>query len=82
MKISHHAVIRFLQRVLNKSKLTNEDIKLGYKFLETETKDIVVNGYKAFFRLPSFKNYRAVVQENTIVTIVPKGWNYDFNRVK
>ena len=77
MKISHHAVIRFLQRVLNKSQLTNEDIKLGYKFLETETKDIVINSYKAFFRLPSFKNYRAIVRENTLVTIIPKGWAYN-----
>jgi len=72
MKVSYHAVERFLQRVMQKKSIKKDDIYLAYKFLEAETKDIVLHGNKKFFRLPSFKNYVAVVTQNTVVTILPK----------
>ena len=74
--ITHHAAIRFLQRVMNNSKYSKEDLYYAYKFLEAETKDIVTKGYKDHFRLPSFSNYRAVVVANQLVTILPKEYKH------
>jgi hypothetical protein len=76
MKITQHAAQRFLQRVMNKKEFTKQDMYRAYKFLEAETRDIAVNGYKKYFTLPSFQNYRAVVVENSLVTIMPKNWMY------
>jgi len=76
IKVTHHAAIRFLQRVMNKSDYTKQDIYKAYKFLEAETCNIVIKNYKDYFRLPSFKNYRAVVVENQLITILPKDWHY------
>ncbi len=76
MKITQHAAQRFLQRVMNKKDFTKQDMYRAYKFLEAETKDIVVDGYKRYFSLPSFQNYRAIVIENQLVTILPKRWMY------
>ena len=71
--ITHHAAVRFLQRVMHKSTYTKKDLYRAYKFLEADTKDIVLKGYKHYFRLPSFSKYRAVVLENRLVTIIQKG---------
>ena len=76
IKVTHHAAVRFLQRVMNKSQYTKKDIYMAYRFLEAELQDIVTKGYKDYFRLPSFNNYRAVVVENSLVTILPKEWEY------
>lgn len=78
MKITYHAVERFLQRVMNIKHITKQDIQKAYIFLEKETKNIVVNGYKNYFALPSFKNYKAVVIDGSIVTILPR--QYKANR--
>ena len=77
MKITHHAVERFLQRVMNIKNVKQQDIQKAYIFLEKETKNIVVNGYKSYFALPSFKQYKAVVIDGSIVTILPR--NYKAN---
>ena len=74
IKVTHHEAVRFLQRVMNKSKYSQKDLYLAYRFLENELQDIVTRGYKDYFRLPSFNNYRAVVVENQLVTILPKEW--------
>jgi len=72
MKISQHAAERFLQRVIKLKEFTQKDLYNAYDFLEKDTKDVVVNGYKKYFTLPSFSGFKAIVIENTIVTILPK----------
>lgn len=74
MKVTRHAAERFLQRVLNKKSYTRLEMYRAYKFLEAETKDIVVHGYKVFFPLPSFNRYSVLVIDNEIVTVMPKVW--------
>ena len=74
MKVTRHAAVRFLERVMNKSKYTKEELNRAYKFLEEETKNIVVQGYKTYISLPSFKQFRALVIENRVITILPKEW--------
>ena len=76
IKITHHAAVRFLQRVMNKKKFSKKELYLAYSFLEAETKDIASTGYRDYFRLPSFSNYRAIVVENQLVTILPKEYTY------
>ena len=76
IKITHHAAVRFLQRVMNKKKFSKKDLFLAYSFLESETKYIATKGYRDYFRLPSFSNYRAIVVENQLVTILPKEYKY------
>jgi len=72
MRVTRHAAVRFLERVMNKSKYTKEELNRAYKFLEKETKNIVIKDYKVFFSLPSFKNFKALVIGNSIITIIPK----------
>ena len=74
IKVSHHAAERFLQRVMSKATYTKKELHYAYKFLEAEIKDIDVSRYRDFFSLPSFKNYRALIIENTLVTIIPREW--------
>jgi len=72
IKITHHSVIRFLQRVMKKSNYTQEDISLAHRYLEHETQDVVTHSYKDYFRLPTFHEHYAVVVENCLVTVLPK----------
>jgi len=72
IQVTHHAAVRFLQRIMKKTKFSKKELRMAYKFLEAETKDIVVRSYKDYFRLPSFSQYRAVVIENRLITILPK----------
>ena len=76
IKITHHAAVRFLQRVMNKKRFSKKELVLAYSFLEAETKNIATKGYRDYFRLPSFTNYRAIVIENQLVTILPKEYTY------
>jgi len=74
MRVTQHAAKRFLQRVMKMERFNKQDMYRAYRFLEKETRDIVTQGYRDGFRLPSFEAYRAVVIENTLVTILPKEW--------
>jgi len=74
MKITRHAAERFLQRVMGKNSFTKKDMYRAYKFLEAETRDIVIHGYKVFFPLPSFGRYSVLVIDDEVVTVMPKRW--------
>ena len=76
IKITQHAAVRFLQRVMDKKTYSKKELYFAYKFLEAETKNIVTKGYKDYFSLPSFNNYRAIVVENRLITILPKEYSY------
>ncbi len=76
MRVTQHAAKRFLQRVMKMEHFNKRDMYRAYRFLEKETRGIVTQGYHDCFRLPSFEAYRAVVVENTLVTILPKEWRH------
>ena len=80
IKISKHAAERFLQRVMNKTSYTKRELFYAYKFLEAEIRGVEVARYRDFFSLPSFKGYRALIIENTLVTIIPKEWKPQYSR--
>lgn len=71
--VTVHAEERFLQRVLGYEKdcITVELMKRAGHWLSQEfdlTKDYINGKYK----LPSFPNFVAVIQDNHIVTVRPK----------
>jgi hypothetical protein len=73
MKISRHAAVRFLQRVIQKTEFTGKEVYLAIKYLEKALSDIVLNSYAKSFALPGFeKEFCVVAKENTAVTIIPK----------
>jgi len=70
MRVSYHAGERFLQRVFHFTEYTKKQVFNAMKLLE---KDIANIEYRqANFVLPSFPDYRCVVADNTLVTIIPK----------
>ncbi|RLA75107.1 MAG: hypothetical protein DRG30_04790 [Epsilonproteobacteria bacterium] len=70
MRVSYHAGERFLQRVFKFTDYTKKHVLNAMKLIE---KDISHIEYRnANFVLPSFPNYRCIVADNTLVTIIPK----------
>jgi hypothetical protein len=72
MKITHHAAKRFLERVIGMKQYGREELRKAYRFLKRETDGIQIRKCREHLVLPSFKEYQAIVVENTLVTIVPK----------
>ena len=72
MKVTHHAAKRFLERVIGMQYYGKKEIRRAYRFLEKETDSILVHNRRRHIALPSFKAYRAVIVDNTLVTIVPR----------
>jgi len=54
LKITRHAAIRFLERIIGMSVYTKQDLKRAYDFLQAETKNIVVRSYNSRFSLTEF----------------------------
>ena len=70
MRVSYHAGERFLQRVFNFKDYTKKQVTNAIKLIEKDISNIEY--HSSNFVLPSFPNYRCVVADNTLVTIIPK----------
>ena len=70
MKVSYHASERFLQRVFKFKEYTQKQVLSAMRLIEKDISDIEYHGSR--FVLPSFPNYRCVVEGDTLVTIIPK----------
>lgn len=75
MKITNHATKRFLERVLKKRRYSYQEFKKANDLLKKHFANIKT--HRNTIPLPNFKGYMAIVQENTVVTIIPKdrGWH-------
>ncbi len=75
MKITNHATKRFLERVLKKRHYSYQEFKKANDLLKRHFANITT--HRNTIPLPNFKGYMAIVQENTVVTIIPKdkGWH-------
>ena len=71
-KITQHATIRFLQRVFKIKEPTTQEIQRAKILLEKDLKDVYINPLNFYLVLPSFSNFKAVVKNNTLVTILNK----------
>ena len=70
MKVSYHAGERFLQRVLKFTHYTKKQVINAIKLIEKDIDNIEYRN--ANFVLPSFPEYKCVIANNTLVTIIPK----------
>ena len=70
MRVTYHAGERFLQRVLNFKEYTKKQVFNAIKLIEKDISNIEYRN--ANFVLPSFPNYKCVVANKALVTIVPK----------
>jgi len=72
-KVSYHAGERFLQRVLGVYEYSKKDVINAINMIKTDIMNIV--SPKQRFILPSFNKFNVVVENNTVVTVVPKSSN-------
>ena len=73
MRVTYHAVQRFLERVVKKLNFSKYEVHRTVEYLENLLKDIVVTSYAKPFALPGYqKLFYVVHQENCAITIVPK----------
>ena len=70
MKISKHAVERFLERVKGVKKFSKEEYKKAYVELKNLFKDVITN--KCFVVVPNYPKFVAVVKNGVVVTILEK----------
>ena len=73
MRITVHAAKRFLERVMNKSNYTVIDVDFTLRYLTKLFVDVVPGSRYRPIIIPGFENFQAIYQENTIITILPKG---------
>ena len=71
MKVSNHAGVRFLERIMNLKQFTAEQIYNAMQFIEKDTSNIEYHNKKRII-IPSFPQFVAIQIDNMIVTIIPK----------
>ena len=79
IKITHHAVKRYLERVLKKSHFTSMEFWKAYIFLQKSFANVVT--HRNYIPLPEIKGYVAVIRSNQVVTILEKNQSWK-KRVK
>ena len=72
MKVTFHATKRFLERVLHKTRYSQEDIVSTKQLLEDMFTSVVPGSYGRPFPLPQYKGYKVIHRDNTVITIIPK----------
>jgi hypothetical protein len=70
MKVSKHAVVRFLERVKGKKEFSDVDYKNAYIELNDLFKNVVSN--KHYIVVPNYSKFIAVIKNNLVVTILEK----------
>ena len=70
MKVSKHAVERFLERIKGVKKFSKEEYKKAYIELKNLFKNVVTN--KRFVVIPNYPKFVAVVKNGVVVTILEK----------
>jgi hypothetical protein len=76
MKVSTHAGIRFLERVMTRNTYTSLDISFAIEYLEKVLRDVIPISQSTQFVLPGFQNFRVVYKDGNVVTIIPKDKNH------
>jgi hypothetical protein len=71
MRVTYHAGERLLQRVFQFTTYTKKQIYDAIHLIERDIRDIQYIG-RRYLLLPSFPGFYAVVNGDTLVTIVPK----------
>ena len=71
-RITYHAGERFLQRVFNFTSYSTQEVIKAMMLLSKDIATVCHHGRS--FALPSFPDYRAIVKDNAIVTIISKQW--------
>ncbi len=70
LEVTHHAVIRFLQRVMKKSRFTQSEFAKAYLFLQKSFANVVT--HRSVVPFPQIKGYVAIVRDNSVVTVIEK----------
>jgi len=70
MKVSKHAVVRFLERVKGVSNFSEKEFKNAYCELRNLFKDLVSN--QRYVVVPNYSKFVAVVKNGIVVTILDK----------
>ena len=70
MNVTYHASERFLQRVFNLTKYTQQQVLNAKKLIQNDIQN--VHHRSKNFILPSFPGFNCIVKENALVTIIPK----------
>ncbi|NCD11094.1 MAG: hypothetical protein EOL93_00960 [Epsilonproteobacteria bacterium] len=76
MKVTLHASERFLQRVMNKTSFSVQDILRTKEYLENLVGNLVVGSYRKHVVIPNHQRFFGVYQENTLITVIPKDKKY------
>ena len=72
MKVTYHAIKRFLERVLHKTKWTRAEFNAARVELEKMFASIIPGSYGRGFPLPDYKGFQVVHRDNTVITILDK----------
>ncbi len=70
MKITSHAVKRFLERVKQKYRFKHKEFIETKYYLENLFASVVTS--RSLIPLPNHKGFRAVIRKNSVITILPK----------
>jgi len=71
MKASHHAAVRFLERIMNLRSYTTDQIHNAMGFLEKDTSNVEFHNKKRII-IPSFPQFVAIQKDDVVITIIPK----------
>ena len=73
MKVSYHAVQRFLKRVIKKVDVTKYEVHRTVEYLERVLAEVSLTSYSKPFALPGFENHFQVInRDNVAITIISK----------
>lgn len=72
MRVSQHAIQRFLERVMNIKDFTDDDFTKTKKYLSRVFENIIPGSYSRPFSLPECKNFKVIHRNNVVITIIQK----------
>jgi len=70
MKISNHAVIRFLERVKGVEEISDKEFKKAYVELSNLFRNVFTN--KRYVVVPNYSKFVAVVKNDVVITVLDK----------
>ena len=70
MRVSNHAVVRFLERVKGVMEFSEKDFKKAYVELQNLFSDVISD--RRYIVVPNYSKFVAVIKNSVVVTILDK----------
>jgi hypothetical protein len=72
MNVTLHAAERFLQRVMQHTDFSNEDLLATHRYLLRIFTNVVPRSSARPFVFPEFEKFLVIHRDYTVITIIPK----------